>query len=338
MFETPHLSDLNIAATLPVTLLALGACVFIVVDLFIPKDRKYITALLTMAGLGVSLVLALLSLGGVVHFGHGQQAFAGAYIADRFTDTVTVIALVTALLGVMVAYNYLQRIGRQRGEYYYLLLFTTTGAIFMGAAGDLVVVFVALELLSIPLYILSGFRWPQEQSEESAMKYFILGAFASGFLVYGIALVYGATGTTNFHGIWQSVNTIVADNSSSKYLLLIGAGLILVGLGFKVAAVPFHMWTPDVYQGAPTSVVAYMSVAAKLGGFAALVRVRAAEFRAGRAHSRGLADDHLADSGFDDAPREFCRHRAERSQAPAGLFEHRACRLYPDRRGCCRFG
>jgi NADH-quinone oxidoreductase subunit N len=273
MFETPHLSDLNIAATLPVTLLALGACVFIVVDLFIPKDRKYITALLTMAGLGVSLVLALLSLGGVAHFGHGQQAFAGAYIADRFTDTVTVIALVTALLGVMVAYNYLQRIGRQRGEYYYLLLFTTTGAIFMGAAGDLVVVFVALELLSIPLYILSGFRWPQEQSEESAMKYFILGAFASGFLVYGIALIYGATGTTNFHGIWQSVNSIVADNSSSKYLLLIGAGLTLVGLGFKVAAVPFHMWTPDVYQGAPTSVVAYMSVAAKLGGFAALVRV-----------------------------------------------------------------
>jgi NADH-quinone oxidoreductase subunit N len=143
----------------------------------------------------------------------------------------------------------------------------------MGAAGDLVVVFVALELLSIPLYILSGFRWPQEQSEESAMKYFILGAFASGFLVYGIALIYGATGTTNFHGIWQSVNSIVADNSSSKYLLLIGAGLTLVGLGFKVAAVPFHMWTPDVYQGAPTSVVAYMSVAAKLGGFAALVRV-----------------------------------------------------------------
>ena len=273
MFETPHLGDLNIAATLPVTLLALGACVFIVVDLFIPRNRKYITAFLTMAGLGVSLVLALLSLGGVVHFGDGQQAFAGAFVADRFTDTVNAIALITALLGVMVAYDYLQRIGKQRGEYYYLLLFTTVGVMFMGAAGDLIVVFVALELLSIPLYILSGFRWPQEQSEEAALKYFILGAFASGFLVYGIALVYGATGTTNLHRIWQSVNTIVAEDSSSKYLLLVGAGLTLVGLGFKVAAVPFHMWTPDVYQGAPTSVVAYMSVAAKAGGFAALVRV-----------------------------------------------------------------
>jgi NADH-quinone oxidoreductase subunit N len=208
-----------------------------------------------------------------VSLGSGKQAFSGMFIADKFTDTVDVIALVTALLGVMVAYNYLNRIGRQRGEYYYLLLFTTIGVMFMGAAGDLVTVFVALELLSIPLYILSGFRWPQEESEESAMKYFILGAFASGFLVYGIALIYGATGTTNFQGIWQAVNKINADDSSTKYLLLIGAGLTLVGLGFKVAAVPFHMWTPDVYQGAPTPVVAYMSVAAKVGGFAALVRV-----------------------------------------------------------------
>jgi NADH-quinone oxidoreductase subunit N len=146
---------------------------------------------------------------------------------------------------------------------------------FMGGAGDLVTVFVALELLSIPLYILSGFRWPQEESEESAMKYFILGAFASGFLVYGIALVYGATGTTNLHEIGRAVERITAEDASTKYLLLVGAGLTLVGLGFKVAAVPFHMWTPDVYQGAPTSVVAYMSVAAKVGGFAALVRVLA---------------------------------------------------------------
>ena len=273
MFEGPSLSDLNIGATLPVTLLAFGACIFILVDLFVPKDRKHITALLTVAGLGTSLVLALLSLGDVVDFGNGPEAFAGMYIADTFTDVVNVIALVTALLGVMVAYNYLGRIGRQRGEYYYLLLFTTVGVMFMGAAGDLVTVFVALELLSIPLYILSGFRWPQEQSEESAMKYFILGAFSSGFLVYGIALVYGATGTTNFHGIWQAVNRIVAEDASSKYLLLVGLGLTLVGLGFKVAAVPFHMWTPDVYQGAPTPVVAYMSVAAKAGGFAALVRM-----------------------------------------------------------------
>jgi NADH-quinone oxidoreductase subunit N len=273
MFEVPSLGDLNVAATLPVTLLAFGACVFLLVDLFIPRDRKYITAWLTAAGIGVSLVLSLLMLTDVVDWGDGEEAFFGLFIADQFSQAVNVAALLTALLGVMVAYDYLNKIERQRGEYYYLLLFTTLGVMFMGSAGDLVTVFVSLELLSIPLYILSGFRWPQEESEESAMKYFILGAFASGFLVYGIGLIYGATGTTSFEGIWQAVADISEGDTSTKFLLLIGAGMTLVGLGFKVAAVPFHMWTPDVYQGAPTSVVAYMSVAAKVGGFAALVRV-----------------------------------------------------------------
>jgi NADH-quinone oxidoreductase subunit N len=273
MFEVPSLSDLNIAATLPVTLLAFGACIFLLVDLFIPKERKYITAWLTAAGISVSLVLSLLMLTDVINWGEGKETFFGLFIADQFSHAVDVAALITALLGVMVAYNYLNKIERQRGEYYYLLLFTTIGVMFMGAAGDLVTVFVSLELLSIPLYILSGFRWPQEESEESAMKYFILGAFSSSFLVYGIALIYGATGTTSFEGIWQAAANISEGEASTKFLLLVGAGMTLVGLGFKVAAVPFHMWTPDVYQGAPTSVVAYMSVAAKIGGFAALVRV-----------------------------------------------------------------
>ena len=273
MFQVPSLSDLNVAAALPAVLLSLGACVFLIVDLFVPRERKQITALLAAGGLMTSLVLALLSLAGVVTFGDGEDAFFGMYIADKFTDMVNVIVLVTSLLGVMVAYNYLERTGMQRGEYYYLLLFTTVGVMFMGGAGDLVVIFVAIELLSIPLYILSGFRRPQEQSEESAMKYFLLGAFSSAFLVYGIALIYGATGTSNLREIWQSVDNVVAGDTSAQFLLLSGVGLSLVGLGFKVAAVPFHMWTPDVYQGAPTSVVAYMSVAAKVGGFAALLRV-----------------------------------------------------------------
>ena len=275
MFTVPSLSDLNVAATLPATLLALGACVLLVADLFVPKGRKAITAWLALAVLGVSLIVALLSLGGVVDLGTGEGAFFGLYIADSFTDAVNVIVLVTAMLGVAVAYNYLERSGMQRGEYYVLLLFSALGAMLMGAAGDLVTVFVALELLSIPLYILSGFRWRDEASEESALKYFILGAFASGFLVYGIALIYGATGTTDFRGIWAATDAIMAADATTKYVLLLGAGMVLAGLGFKVAAVPFHMWTPDVYQGAPTSVVAYMSVAAKVGGFAALVRVLA---------------------------------------------------------------
>ncbi len=275
MFTVPSLSDLNVAATLPATLLALGACVLLVLDLFVPKGRKAITAWLALAGLGVSLLIALLMLGDVVSWGAGEETFFGLYIADSFTDAVNVIVLVTAMLGVAVAYNYLERSGMQRGEYYVLLLFSALGAMLMGAAGDLVTVFVALELLSIPLYILSGFRWRDEGSEESALKYFILGAFASGFLAYGIALIYGATGTTEFRGIWAATRDLLAADAATKYVLMLGASMVLAGLGFKIAAVPFHMWTPDVYQGAPTSVVAYMSVAAKVGGFAALVRVLA---------------------------------------------------------------
>lgn len=273
MFEAPSLSDLHIVATLPVTLLALNACLLLVVDLFVPRERKYITAWLAGGVLALSLVLSVLSAAGWLELSDQPTAFSDLFVVDRFTDTVNVVALATAILGVLVAYNYLDRTGMQRGEYYTLLLFTTIGVMFMGAANDLVMVFVALELLSIPLYILSGFRRPQEESEESAMKYFLLGAFASSFLVYGTALIFGATGTSNIPEIWQAAGEISQQDDSAKYLLLVGSGLVLVGLAFKVAAVPFHMWTPDVYQGAPTSVVAYMSVAAKAGGFAALVRV-----------------------------------------------------------------
>lgn len=273
MFGVPSLGDLNATAALPVILLALGACVVLIADLFIPRERKRLTAWLAAIGIGVSLALSLLSLGGVITLGEGDTAFAGMYRADRLTDAISVAALITALLGVMVAYDYLERTRIQRGEYYVLLLFSAAGAMLMGAANNLVIVFIALELLSIPLYILSGFRRPQEASEESAMKYFLLGAFSSGFLVYGIALIYGATGAIDLPGVWDAAGRLVADGSPARFLLLIGGGLVLVGLGFKVAAVPFHMWTPDVYQGAPTPVVAYMSVAAKVGGFGALVRV-----------------------------------------------------------------
>jgi NADH-quinone oxidoreductase subunit N len=141
--------------------------------------------------------------------------------------------------------------------------------ILMSQAADLIVIFLALELLSLPLYILAGFARPNPDSEEAALKYFLLGAFAGGFVVYGVALSFGASGTTSLVGIVESVTSGGADLG----LLLIGAGLILIGLGFKVALVPFHMWTPDVYQGAPTPVTAFMAVGAKAAGFAALLRI-----------------------------------------------------------------
>ncbi len=255
---------LNISATAPALTLAIGACFLFLIDVLLPANRKDLTPWLAIALVGVAAIFTGFT------YNANQSAFSGMFRADAFTGFVNVITLIAAFLGIITAYDYLKRTGIARGEYYPLLLLTTAGIMFMGAAGDLVIVFVALELLSIPLYILSGWRRPDARSEESAMKYFLLGAFSTGFLVYGIALIFGATGTTNLTEIFQRVSV---GGLASPFLLLAGTGLVLVGLGFKVAAVPFHLWTPDVYQGAPTPVTGFMSVGAKIGGFAALLRV-----------------------------------------------------------------
>lgn len=253
---------------LPLLIVIGWACVLLLLDLFIPKDRKGITAFLAGLGLVAGLIATFL------RFGENGVSFSGMIVEDGFSIFLQFIFLATGLAGITLAYDYIKRREIQRGEYYTLLLFTVGGMMLMAMAGDLVIVFLAIELLSIPLYVLSGFARPQEESEEAAMKYFLLGAFASSFIVYGIALVYGATQTTQLGEIVVAIQSA----SANSQLLVIGAGLILVGLGFKVAAVPFHMWTPDVYQGAPTSTTAFMSVGAKAAGFAALLRVFIAAF------------------------------------------------------------
>ena len=257
----------DFTAMLPVLILLGSACLLLLVDLAIPADRKRWTALLALLGLLASgLALIAWPAGGRL------EAFNGMLIADGFAAFLIVTTLVTAALSILLALNYLPRTGLDRGEFYVLLLFTVSGMMLMAQAGDLIVVFLALEVLSIPLYILSGFARPQPASEESAMKYFLLGSFASAFLVYGVALVYGATQTTNLAGVLAAIQA--AGPAAGQFgLLAAGMGMILVGLGFKVAVVPFHMWTPDVYDGAPSVVTAFMSVGAKAGGFAALLRV-----------------------------------------------------------------
>jgi NADH-quinone oxidoreductase subunit N len=205
----------------------------------------------------------------------GQEniAFSGMVVLDGFSTFLDVLFLGTGLLGIALAYGYLRRMGIERGEYYALLLFSVTGMLLMAQAGDLIVIFLALELLSIPLYVLSAFARPRLESEEAGLKYFLLGAFSTGFVVYGIALVFGATGATNLMKIVSAAAGSGSGPTVSLPLLGIGAALILVGFGFKVAAVPFHMWTPDVYQGAPTPVTSFMAVGAKAAGFAALLRI-----------------------------------------------------------------
>jgi NADH-quinone oxidoreductase subunit N len=253
----------------PYILLTLWACILLLLDLFIPAERKSVTALLSALGLAVTLGFTL------AQVGIEQTGFFGMVVLDGFSTFVNALLLVSGMLGVALAHGYVKRMGIERGEYYTLLLFSVSGMMLMAQATDLIVIFVALELLSIPLYVLAAFARPQISSEEAGMKYFLLGAFATGFVVYGTALVFGATGSTNLYAILNA-----ASNGTSKLLLTMGAALLLVGFGFKVAAVPFHMWTPDVYQGAPTSVTAFMASGAKIAGFAALLRVFATAFPA----------------------------------------------------------
>jgi NADH-quinone oxidoreductase subunit N len=256
-------SDLN--ALLPLIFLTVWACVLLLVDLFIPKGRKGWTALLAALGLAIAMVLT------IAHSGQEGIAFSGMVVLDGFSSFLDVLFLGTGLLGTALAYGYLRRMGIERGEFYALLLFSVTGMMLMAQAADLIVIFLALELLSIPLYVLAAFARPRLDSEEAGLKYFLLGAFATGFVVYGIALVFGATGATSLTEIVSAVSG--AGASVNMTLLGVGAALILVGFGFKVAAVPFHMWTPDVYQGAPTPVTGFMAVGAKAAGFAALLRI-----------------------------------------------------------------
>ncbi len=254
---------------LPLTVLAAWACVLLLADLFIPKDRKDITAFLSALGLALTLGLT------ITQVGRENTGFNNMVVVDGFSVFINIILIASGLLGIALAYGYIKRMGIERGEYYTLMLFSITGMMLMAQASDLIIVFLALELLSIPLYVLAAFARPNLQSEEAGVKYFLLGAFSTGFVVYGTALIYGATATTSLSGIFTA-----ASNGTPSLLLTIGAALLLVGFGFKVAAVPFHMWTPDVYQGSPTAVTAFMSSGAKIAGFAALLRVFATAFPA----------------------------------------------------------
>jgi NADH-quinone oxidoreductase subunit N len=195
---------------------------------------------------------------------------AGAVTIDGFSLFFTITICLAIALAAMLSDDYLRREDLDGPELYVLMLLSGAGGVVMAMANDLIVVFLGLETLSIALYVMAGFHRRRQSSRESALKYFVLGSFASAFLLYGIALVYGATGSTNLGeiGVFLSGNLL-----ESRGLLLAGIALLLVGLGFKVSAVPFHVWMPDVYQGAPSPVTAFMASAAKAAAFAALLRV-----------------------------------------------------------------
>ena len=221
---------------------------------------------LSLAG----LVVTLLSV--IVFWWRGPEV-AGLEVMvalDGFRFAMSTVFLLGAILTVMLSLGYL---GRERiiiPEYYLLVLLATLGMMFMSAGADLVVIFLGLELMSVSVYVLAGINRRSIFAAEASLKYFLLGAFASGFLLYGIALLYGATGTTNLTLIFVEITSL---ELQSNVMLVAGVALLLVGFGFKVAAVPFHMWTPDVYDGAPTPVTAFMAAAVKTAAFAALLRI-----------------------------------------------------------------
>lgn len=217
----------------------------------------------------VSIIGLIISIGlAVESFDWQGTSFFNMLNVGGYGNFFSIMFMITALFTIVLSKDYLIRMAIHQGEYYALILFSTVGMIFMASAADLIIVFLGLELMSISLYVLAGFMRKRIKSNESALKYFLLGSFATGFLLYGMALLYGITGSTNIQVIIQNFHIY-----SNISLLWIGTGLLLIGLGFKIAAVPFHMWVPDVYEGAPTPISGFMSTGAKAAAFAAFVLI-----------------------------------------------------------------
>ena len=252
---------LALAPLLVTTLTALG---ILIAGVLLPRRARPNLAFVAVGGMLLAGASAL------PLWGSDRLAFQGAFRLDSLSLFVDGVLLVGGIISVLLAKGYLEQPGIAWGEHLALILFALVGGMLMAGAGDLLILFLGIEILSLSLYVLAGFRRTDLGSQEAALKYFLLGAFASGFLVYGAALLFGGSGTTHLEGIRQAA---AGASGGDRSLLLAGMGLLAVGLAFKVALVPFHMWTPDVYEGAPTSVAAFMSVAAKAAGFAALVRV-----------------------------------------------------------------
>ncbi len=258
----------------PIVLVAGWALLTLLVESFTrnKESNRSFVGHLTLVGLSATLLLQLLLLGKM-----GPKAislFHGRVLMDGFAMQMGMLFVVGALLTVLLSPSYLEGHDIDFGEYYPLLLFSVAGMMIIAAAGDLMVLVIGIETMSLPVYALcSSWRRKaasqrEEASLEASFKYFIMGAFSTGITVYGIALVYGATGTTLFSDL-----VALGPEAATKGLLVVGMVMLLGGLGFKVAAVPFHMWTPDVYQGAPTPVTGFMAAAVKAAAFAAMLRV-----------------------------------------------------------------
>ncbi|MBY0496078.1 MAG: NADH-quinone oxidoreductase subunit N [Cyanobacteria bacterium] len=251
-------------AVIPMLCVTLAGLVVLLAEAFRGRDERMPIGGLAIIGLlGAGAATMLL-------WDSGAEDSFGVVSADKFGLFVNLILVVVGLLTVIFSSQTIERDKLPAGEYYAVMLFAIVGMMLMGQATDLLVIFLALETMSIAVYILTGMRRDQQQSTEAAFKYFLLGAFASSFFLYGIAFLYGVTGTTNIDAMSTK---IAAQAMSANPMILLGVGLLIVGFAFKIAAVPFHMWSPDAYEGAPTVVTGFMSTGVKAAAVAAFVRV-----------------------------------------------------------------
>jgi len=263
--------DVNLALIAPELIIGIAAVIVMMVDAFTRRRQRNVTATLS--------ILAIVAAGAAAVWlwmkWPAASAFNGMILLDELRLSFTVVFLIVALLTILIATIWIDIEDLPAGEFHSLLLFATSGMMLMASAGDLVIVFLGLEILSIATYVLAGFRRSDTRSNESSLKYFILGSFASAFLLYGIALIYGATATGPDQPGTTNIALIATRANQSLYppLLFAGMAMLLVGFGFKIATAPFHVWTPDVYEGAPTPVTAFMAAGPKAAGFASFMRV-----------------------------------------------------------------
>ena len=260
--------SIDLIALAPVLVLSIFAMLILVLDLWGGRNKSLLV-FTSLVGLLMTAISAF------AKYPIPAYSFNDSYVVDHLSLFFICIFTISSALAILLSVEYNEREGIRAGEYYALILFCTVGMILLASSTDMIMIFLGIEIVSICLYVLAGIRRNDHRSNEAALKYFLLGAFATGFLLYGMTLVYGSTGSTNLFKIAEFVKN---PSAQSNPLLMMGLVLLVIGFGFKVASVPFHMWAPDVYQGAPTPVTAFMAVGPKAAAFAAFFRVFADAF------------------------------------------------------------
>ena len=304
----------DLLALLPELIVAVTACLVLALDPITPAPRRDLLAWLSVGALALCLGLTGWQIS-VLNV--RVSAFSDLVVIDAYARFWKILLYGVTGITILLSLPYLKAERIHFGEYYGFILLALSGMLVMVSGADLLTIYLGTELMSISLYVMTGLNRSKPRSLEASAKYFVLGAFSSGILLYGISLLYGMAGSTKLASIAGAIGTRGADDP----LLLIATILVAVGFGFKLAAVPFHMWTPDVYQGAPTSVTAFMAVAAKAASFAAFMRI----------FVEGLGG-LKADWSLLFLLISVCRcHRADQHQTDAGLFQHCARRLRVDR-------